>query len=46
MVAGIKATQLRTAEIATPLQPMENQAKRRLGPGVSRALAQREWLTS
>ena len=42
MVAGITATQPRTADIAAPLQPMENQAKRS-GLGVSRALAQREF---
>ncbi len=32
MVAGIIATQSRTANIAAPLQPLENQAKR-LGLG-------------
>jgi hypothetical protein len=41
MAAGMIATQPRTADIAAPIQPMENQAKRS-GLGVSRALAQRK----
>jgi hypothetical protein len=41
ILAGTTATQPHTADIAAPLQPMENQAKRS-GLGVSRALAQRE----